>query len=236
MAYFSVTLAQRLSLYFAGRKQEREDKDYFNVMITMLIGGLWHGASLRFILWEGMHGAGLVVDKIRKSIFGEGDRFKTIARLAGIFITFNFVNFCWIFFRAESMDSAMLMLKQIWNNFSPGSYQALIPVYWQVILLIITGYIIHFIPRKLKESYRGLFIEDTSCRTDCVYLVYGCSSMANEVRGSSAGHSSTSGSEISSLYLSQVKLPHPLFSPSPGRERDDLVFKVPPSWGRACPA
>ncbi|HVN57893.1 MAG TPA: MBOAT family O-acyltransferase [Bacteroidales bacterium] len=141
-----------------GGNRKGKIRTYFNLMVTMLLGGLWHGASLRFILWGGMHGAGLVIDRIRKSIFGEGERYKNLARLAGIFITFNFVNFCWIFFRADSMDSAMMMLRQIWNSFSPGSYQALIPAYWQVILLIACGYLIHFIPEKLKESYRGLFI------------------------------------------------------------------------------
>jgi hypothetical protein len=50
------------------------------------------------------------------------------------------------------------MLKQIAGNFSPGSYLTVIPAYSSVFLLIAVGYIIHFLPEKVKESYRGLFI------------------------------------------------------------------------------
>ena len=141
-----------------GGNRKGRIRTYLNLMITMLLGGLWHGASLRFLLWGGMHGAGLVADKIRKAVFGNGKKFRTIAKIAGIFITFNFVNFCWIFFRAESAESGMTMIRQILNDFSPGSYLGLLPSYGQVFLLMLTGYLVHFLPEKVKESYRGFFI------------------------------------------------------------------------------
>ena len=81
-----------------------------------------------------------------------------IGRLIAVFITFQFVSFCWIFFRAPDMDSVSIMLKQIFENFSPGSYMTVLPAYSSVFLLIVVGYIIHFLPEKIKESYRGLFI------------------------------------------------------------------------------
>jgi D-alanyl-lipoteichoic acid acyltransferase DltB (MBOAT superfamily) len=124
----------------------------------MILGGLWHGASLRFIIWGALHGAGLVIDRIWNSVFSGMKYFRTIARVAGIIITFNFVNFCWIFFRAESMENIRIMLRQIWNNFSPGSYSTVLPAYGQVLSLIAVGYIVHFLPEKIKESYRGVFI------------------------------------------------------------------------------
>jgi hypothetical protein len=51
------------------------------------------------------------------------------------------------------------MLKQIFENFSPGSYMTVLPAYGSALLLISVGYIIHFLPEKTKESYRGLFIK-----------------------------------------------------------------------------
>ena len=51
------------------------------------------------------------------------------------------------------------MLKQIGENFSPGSYMTVLPAYSNVFLLIAVGYIMHFLPEKIKESYRGLFIK-----------------------------------------------------------------------------
>jgi hypothetical protein len=50
------------------------------------------------------------------------------------------------------------MLKQIGENFSPGSYMTVLPAYSSVFLLMAAGYLIHFLPEKVKESYRGLFI------------------------------------------------------------------------------
>jgi alginate O-acetyltransferase complex protein AlgI len=130
-----------------------------NLMITMLLGGLWHGANLRFVIWGGLHGTGLVINKIWNSIFGDRLKQRRFGRMLAVFITFNFVSFCWIFFRAPDMDSVKLMLTQIVQNFSPGSYMTVIPAYASVFLLIISGYLIHFLPEKIKESYRGLFIQ-----------------------------------------------------------------------------
>jgi D-alanyl-lipoteichoic acid acyltransferase DltB (MBOAT superfamily) len=127
-------------------------------MITMVLGGLWHGAALRFVLWGGLHGGALIVNKIWQRIFSGVKRQTLAARLAGIFVTFNFVTFAWILFRAESMDNATLMLSQIFNSFSPGEYDIVIAAYLPVIVLILSGYLFHFIPVTVKESYRGLFI------------------------------------------------------------------------------
>ena len=77
-----------------------------NLMLTMLLGGLWHGANWTFIIWGGMHGAALVVDHAWR-------RSATFARIGGHFgvrlidwtITFHFVCLAWLFFRAPSLDS-----------------------------------------------------------------------------------------------------------------------------------
>jgi D-alanyl-lipoteichoic acid acyltransferase DltB (MBOAT superfamily) len=127
-------------------------------MITMLLGGLWHGASLKYIIWGGLHGIGLVINKIWDSIFKDHLRTGRVGRAMAIFITFQFVSFCWIFFRAPDLGSVNAMLKQIIENFSPGSYMTVIPAYSNAFLMIAVGYAIHFLPEKVKESYRGLFI------------------------------------------------------------------------------
>jgi D-alanyl-lipoteichoic acid acyltransferase DltB (MBOAT superfamily) len=156
-----ISLSQWLRDYLyisLGGNRKGKIRTYLNLMITMLLGGLWHGASLRFIIWGGLHGIGLVINKLWNSLFGNHKKTSWFGRLLAIFITFNFVNFCWIFFRAPDMDSAILMLKQITENFSPGSFLTVIPAYSSVLLLMAVGYIIHFLPEKVKESYRGFFI------------------------------------------------------------------------------
>jgi len=141
-----------------GGNRKGKIRTNINLIITMLLGGLWHGAALRFIVWGLLHGVGLVINKIWNSIFGDRLKKGRIGRAVAVFITFQFVSFCWIFFRAPDMDSVNIMLKQIIENFSPGSYMTVLPAYSSVFLLMVVGYVIHFLPEKIKESCRGLFI------------------------------------------------------------------------------
>jgi D-alanyl-lipoteichoic acid acyltransferase DltB (MBOAT superfamily) len=141
-----------------GGNRKGKVRTNINLIITMLLGGLWHGASLRFIVWGLLHGIGLVINRIWNYVFGERLKNSRIGRAVAVFITFQFVSFCWIFFRAPDMDNVKIMLKQIFGNFSPGSYITVLPAYSSVFLLMAVGYIIHFLPERIKESYRGLFI------------------------------------------------------------------------------
>lgn len=130
----------------------------FNLMFTMLVGGLWHGASLSFVVWGGLHGVGLVINKAWKWIFKNSHKGR-LSEFAGIFITFHFVTFAWIFFRTSSLDQSLIMLSRIFTAFNPGSYMAVVVAYLPSLLLILTGYILHFVPSAVKESYRGVFIK-----------------------------------------------------------------------------
>ena len=157
-----ISLSQWLRDYLyisLGGNRKGKIRTYMNLMITMLLGGLWHGASLRFIIWGGLHGIGLVINKIWNSIFRIRLKNRWLGRALSMFITFQFVSFCWIFFRAPDMNSILLMFRQIAHNFSPGSYLTVIPAYSNALLLMAAGYLVHFLPEKFKESYRGLFIK-----------------------------------------------------------------------------
>jgi D-alanyl-lipoteichoic acid acyltransferase DltB (MBOAT superfamily) len=140
-----------------GGNRKGKFREYINLIITMLLGGLWHGADLRFIIWGLLHGVGLVFDRLWKLLTGGKSRGK-LGRVLSIFVTFQFVNFCWIFFRAPDLGNVRIMLEQIFLNFSPGSYYEVIVAYSSVILLMSAGYLVHFLPENLKESYRGIFI------------------------------------------------------------------------------
>ena len=141
-----------------GGNRKGRFRTYMNLFVTMLLGGLWHGASLKYVLWGGLHGVGLMFNKLWDSITGSRFKQGRFFKLIGILLTFNFVSFCWIFFRAPDMSSAFLMLRQIGENFSPGSYMTVLPAYAGIFSLMTAGYLIHFLPEKIKESYRGLFI------------------------------------------------------------------------------
>jgi alginate O-acetyltransferase complex protein AlgI len=129
-----------------------------NLFITMLLGGLWHGAAWRFMIWGGLHGGGLAIHKIWIRIIGKGRLESKTGRLISILITFNFVSFCWIFFRADDIESVKLILDRIFTAFNPGDLIGMLKSYASVLLVLSTGYIIHFLPVRTKEAYRGMFI------------------------------------------------------------------------------
>lgn len=80
------------------------------MMIAMLISGLWHGASVNFIVWGALHGVGLTIYKLWAT-WGPGESDSPVARLLARLLTFHYVALAWIFFRSATLDDAIEMLK-----------------------------------------------------------------------------------------------------------------------------
>jgi D-alanyl-lipoteichoic acid acyltransferase DltB (MBOAT superfamily) len=103
-----------------------------NLMLTMLLGGLWHGANWTFLIWGALHGAALVVDHpYRRSAFYKRYGRTYWAILIDWLATFHFVCFCWLFFRAPSLDAAMQCLSGIWTD--NGAANTLPGIVWPLI-------------------------------------------------------------------------------------------------------
>ena len=77
-----------------------------NLILTMLLGGLWHGAGWNFILWGALHGAALVLHKLWSHALPENSLPRRVSGFLGPVLTFSFVCLCWIFFRATDFESA----------------------------------------------------------------------------------------------------------------------------------
>lgn len=138
-----------------GGNRKGRVRTYVNLLITMLLGGLWHGAHFRFIIWGGIHGIALVLDKLTAKYIS----LKTKpAKFIGVFITFHIVCFSWIFFRAQDMRHVGQMLSQIISNFQPETIFAVFQGYAPSIVLILSGLIIHWLPKSWKRFYRKTFI------------------------------------------------------------------------------
>lgn len=138
-----------------GGNRKGKVRQYFNLILTMLLGGLWHGASLNFIAWGGMHGVALAAHKIFSTGVLKHKRdykSKGICRIFGVFITFNFVCFTWLFFRNTSFDTSIVMLNRIIYEFHPELFLQLIDGYKYVFALMLLGYITHFIPNRWQEG------------------------------------------------------------------------------------
>lgn len=139
-----------------GGNRKGKIRTYFNLFLTMLIGGFWHGASWTFVVWGALHGVILVVERFFKQFITLPDNF--FIRVLRILFTFHFVAFCWIFFRAESFETAGSIITNIGNlTFAPDAWQAVIKGYQNVFILIVIGFVMHFLPEKLVNKIKHYF-------------------------------------------------------------------------------
>lgn len=129
-----------------------------NLMLTMLLGGLWHGSSWQFVIWGAINGMGLIVYKNWRRISPFAESRHWLVRFYGIFLTFNFITFTRIWFRSESMEVANNMMFQIVNDFTWSLIPTMIFEYKWVFGLILIGYIIHWLSTNVKAWYENLFI------------------------------------------------------------------------------
>ena len=88
-----------------GGSRQSEFNTYRNTLITFLIGGLWHGAGWTFVFWGFLHGIALVINRLWRKLNID------LPNWLSWFITFNFVNAAWVFFRAETWADAIKVLR-----------------------------------------------------------------------------------------------------------------------------
>ncbi len=130
-----------------------------NLLMTMLLGGLWHGANMRFVLWGTLHGVALIFHKGWMRIFPSNPLKKNpVTSFFGILITFHFVAFCWIFFRSTDMSSAFTMLGRIASATPFSLIGEMIWGYRFVFAVILVGFLMHWCPMQWKEYIRGWYI------------------------------------------------------------------------------
>lgn len=104
-----ITLSRFLRDYLyipIGGSRRGRMRRYINLMVTMLLGGLWHGAGWTFVIWGGLHGLLLVVHQFWEKVLQKHSGVR-LPRPMAVSITFLAVSFCWIFFRAETMTGAL---------------------------------------------------------------------------------------------------------------------------------
>ena len=132
-----------------GGNRKGKVRQYINLIITMLLGGLWHGASLNFVAWGGMHGVALALHKwLRENVFHHDKHYHStgLRWLLSVILTFHFVAFCWIFFRNHTFEASWVMITQIFTNFHPELFQQVVTGYWIVFAMMLFGYVTHFVP------------------------------------------------------------------------------------------
>jgi alginate O-acetyltransferase complex protein AlgI len=143
----STWLRDYLYVSLGGNRRGRV-RTYLNLMITMLLGGLWHGASFTFVVWGGLHGLALALTRLLRDLRG-GDAApppsqSPLVVVSKVFITFHFVTATWILFRADSFDTA-------WTYFGRLSsltthHQNLDP---RALAVLALGLVSHYVPSRV---------------------------------------------------------------------------------------
>lgn len=149
---------------------------YFNQFATMVIGGLWHGASWMYVIWGAVHGGLLVVHKMYRrvitlvsseAVVTDGGEVVMVKkgqsalsrwmRPVNMIVTFVLVSVTFMFFRAPSMSDVAMMWHQIIFDFHLSVAPQFVESYLTIVLLMVGGYVIHVSPSALTGRVRSVF-------------------------------------------------------------------------------
>jgi len=139
-----------------GGNRKGPGRTYVNLMLTMLLGGLWHGASFTFVAWGGLHGAALAVTRYWHELrarWGRAPSTATAVRVVAVLATFHFVCGCWIFFRAETFQKAYLVFSQLsaLSTHHPNLHA-------EVLAVLAVGLVTHYAPEHWYRTSREAFV------------------------------------------------------------------------------
>lgn len=149
---------------------------YFNQFATMVIGGLWHGASWMYVIWGAAHGALLVIHKMSRRFMAvimsqtavstpgevvvmsvEPEKTAPWLRAINMVVTFVLISATFILFRAPSMEDVGMMFHQIFFDFHPSVAPQFVESYLMIVLLIIGGYLLHITPSSWGAKLKSMF-------------------------------------------------------------------------------
>jgi len=132
-----------------GGNRKGPARTYVNLMITMLLGGLWHGAAWTFVVWGGLHGLYLMAERFLQRRFGDPER--TTGLLHQVFVgivTYFLVQITWVFFRAPDFSTAWRLVISMFG-FSEGAAPVLATVHMiQVVVVTVVMLVVHWYMRS----------------------------------------------------------------------------------------
>lgn len=133
-------------------------RTYVNNFLTMLIGGLWHGAAWKFVFWGAMHGVGLAIHKACKPWL---DRIPDnwLVSFVSWAITFVYVSLLWVFFRAADFESSVLIIKNIFVGFDINQFPQFFEVRMVWCIMMLALIVMHFVPQSWTDACGRVFVK-----------------------------------------------------------------------------
>ena len=133
-----------------GGNRKGSVRTYINLIVTMFLGGLWHGVGLTFAIWGLLHGFSLALHKAWLALVPgshkTGEGMGPATRLLSGVLTFHIVVAGWIFFTSPSAGKAFGMIASIFNDFNAGVGVELLHSAAPAVILMLAGYVLHFLP------------------------------------------------------------------------------------------
>jgi len=157
-----ITLSRFLRDYIyipLGGNRVREGHVLSNLMITFLIGGIWHGAGWTFVFWGFLHGLATVIHRLWKKLNIR------LPKVVAWFLTFNFVNLAWVFFRARTWDDAMRVLSGMF-----GLNGLTLPEEWSGTLAFLKGYVLFSPWKRIMPESRDAYLWILCAFVGCLLL------------------------------------------------------------------
>lgn len=144
-------------LFFSFKSFKQQINTNVNLMVTMLLGGLWHGSSWLFLIWGGLNGLGLIVHKYWQKISPFKNTSNLFVKFILMLITLTFISYTRVYFRSSDLETVNIIFSRIQNQFGLNLFFDILYGYAPVMTALIIGYIIHWIPETIKIKYRTWF-------------------------------------------------------------------------------
>jgi D-alanyl-lipoteichoic acid acyltransferase DltB (MBOAT superfamily) len=156
--YIGITASFLLVVLFVPSFKKYVNRD-LNLLITMVVGGLWHGPSVNFVIWGTMNGLALILFNHWKKISPYENNTWIITRFWKIFLTFNFITFTRIWFIMQKDEAPVAFLNHIYTGFgfTPETFFKVIYTYQTVFIIMLSGFIVHWLPQKVKGIWESAF-------------------------------------------------------------------------------
>jgi alginate O-acetyltransferase complex protein AlgI len=129
-------------------------RTYVNLMLVMLIGGLWHGASWKFVVWGGLHGLYLIGERLLRARLGHIKWFQTLgAEILFVIVTNFLVCITWVFFRAADIGSAWTVVRSLFGAFGAEGAMVLASLDIAIVVVVYGAILVaHFLLRHTTHE------------------------------------------------------------------------------------
>ena len=162
-----------------GGNRKSETRTYFNLITVMLLGGLWHGAAWKYMIWGGIHGSWLVLERL----FGKRSFYNAMPSVVRIAITFLIVSLAWVFFRSDTLMQAVNYIRVLLrgNPDAPMSLLVSTLLYTRghIVVVIVAG-LIAFLGRQTLGSFKAGYARARDCCHDSFCSLFGVAGYAGD--------------------------------------------------------